>query len=52
MSLKVLDHAGVGRTSDVIAAIEWVLQHGSLYGVRVINLSIGHPIVESYRLIR
>ena len=49
MSLKVLDHTGVGRTSDVIAAIEWVLQHGRLYGVRVINLSIGHPIVESYR---
>ena len=49
VSLKVLDQHGVGRTSDVIAAIEWVLQHGRLYGVRVINLSIGHPVVESYR---
>ena len=49
VSLKVLDHTGVGKTSDVIAAIEWVLQNGRLYGVRVINLSIGHPIVESYR---
>ena len=49
VSLKVLDHSGVGKTSDVIAAIEWVIQHGRHYGVRVINLSIGHPVVESYR---
>ena len=25
VSLKVLDHTGVGKTSDVIAAIEWVI---------------------------
>ena len=49
VSLKVLDHTGVGKTSDVIAAIEWVIQHGRHYGIRVINLSIGHPVVESYR---
>ena len=49
VSLKVLDKHGVGKTSDVIAAIEWVGRYGRAYGVRVINLSIGHPVVESYR---
>jgi serine protease AprX len=30
----------------VMAALEWVLAHHTTYGIRVVNLSLGHPIYE------
>ncbi len=47
VALKVLDAAGSGKTSDVMAALEWVLANHAAYGIRVVNLSLGHPIYES-----
>ncbi len=44
--LKVLDENGQGYTSDVIEAIEFVTRHKSWLDVDVINLSLGHPILE------
>jgi serine protease AprX len=46
VALKVLDAEGVGKTSDVIAALEWVAQHHLEYNIRVVNLSLGHPVYE------
>jgi serine protease AprX len=46
IGLKVLDENGAGYTSDVIAAIEFVTKFKSRLGVDVINLSLGHPILE------
>ena len=46
MVLKVLDENGQGYTSDVIDAIEFVTKHKSRLGIDVINLSLGHPILE------
>ncbi len=46
VALKVLDGTGAGRTSDVIAALEWVAAHHHLYNIRVVNLSLGHPVFE------
>jgi serine protease AprX len=43
---KVLDASGQGRTSDVVRAIEYVVENRHLLGVDVINLSVGHPIFE------
>ncbi len=40
VSVDVLDDAGMGYTSDVIAGIDWVLQHKDEYGIRVANLSL------------
>jgi serine protease AprX len=48
VNLRVLGADGSGQTSDVIDAIDWVIDHGARYGVRVINLSLGHPVFESY----
>ena len=45
-SLRELDEHGVGRTSDVIRAIEWVLANQRRAEVDIINLSLGHPILE------
>src|SRR5258706_11729972 len=39
--LKVLDAQGNGRVSNVLAALGWLSNYGSYYGVRVVNLSFG-----------
>jgi serine protease AprX len=48
VSLKVLDANGVGTISNVIAALEWVLANHATYNIRVVNLSVGAAIRESY----
>jgi hypothetical protein len=46
VALKVLDANGSGTTSNVMAALEWVLANHTLHNIRVVNLSLGHPIYE------
>ena len=46
-SLRVLNDRGAGYTSDVIRALDWVLANQRRAEVDVINLSLGHPILES-----
>jgi serine protease AprX len=46
LSVRVLDGAGNGQSSDLLAGLEWVLAHRNEYGVRVLNLSLGHPVYE------
>ena len=48
VSLKVLDANGAGTISNVIAALEWVLANHATYNIRVVNLSVGAAIRESY----
>ena len=47
--LKVLDKTGRGRVSNVIAALDHVVAVRSRYNIRVVNLSIAAPILESLR---
>ena len=44
--VRVLGSNGAGYTSDVIAGIDWTIANASRYHLRVINLSLGHPIAE------
>ncbi len=46
VSVRVLDDLGRGQTSDVLAGLQWVLDNRATYGIRVVNLSLGHPIFE------
>jgi serine protease AprX len=46
VNVRVLGADGVGRTSDVIAGIEWAIANRVRYDIRVINLSLGHPVME------
>src|SRR5262249_15429007 len=46
IGLKVLDAHGVAMTSTVIDAIEFATRYRKALGVDVINLSLGHPILE------
>ena len=49
LNLRVLDGNGGGSDSAVIAAIDRAIELTSAYNVRVINLSLGRPVFESYR---
>jgi serine protease AprX len=44
--LKVLDKNGAGFTSDVIRAIDFAVANRRTLGIDIINLSLGHPILE------
>jgi len=42
------DDIGNGVDSNVLAAIQAAIQLKSTYNIRVMNLSLGRPIFESY----
>jgi serine protease AprX len=46
IDVRVLGATGVGYTSDVIAGIDWAVANRATYGIRVINLSLGHAVSE------
>ena len=48
VNLKVLEADGSGKTSDVIEAIDWAIKYRRAFNIRIINLSLGHPVFESY----
>src|SRR6266704_1587444 len=48
--LRVLDAYGAGTDSRVISAIQKAISLKNTYNIRVINLSLGRQVYESYRL--
>jgi serine protease AprX len=46
INVRVLGADGTGLTSDVIAGMEWAINNRARYNIRVINLSLGHPVTE------
>jgi serine protease AprX len=46
VAIKVLDSKGQGSTSNVLAALNWVLANHRAYNIKVVNLSLGHPVYE------
>jgi serine protease AprX len=40
VSLDVMDDNGMARTSDIVAAAEWIYQHRLAYDIRVANFSL------------
>jgi serine protease AprX len=46
--LKVLDGAGEGYISNVIAAINYTIERRADFNIRVINLSVASGVYESY----
>jgi serine protease AprX len=49
LNLRVLGSDGSGEASDVIEAIDWSVDHRQQYNIRVINLSLGAPVLQPYR---
>jgi serine protease AprX len=50
INLRVLDKNGTAMDSTVIAAINQAINLKSKYNIRIINLSLGRGVFESYRL--
>ncbi len=48
VSLRVLDRNSRGVISNVIAALDYAVANRALYNIRVINLSVGAAVTESY----
>ena len=48
VNVRVLDQNGQTDVSTVISGLQWVVSNKAKYNIRVINLSLGHPVGESY----
>ncbi|MFN7929563.1 MAG: S8 family serine peptidase [Blastocatellia bacterium] len=48
INVRVLDANGVGSASNVIAGIDWCIANKATYNIKVMNLSLGAPAVDSY----
>ena len=49
VNLRVLNSKGTGSVSNVLAAFNWLMANAATYNVRVVNLSIGMPAINSYK---
>ena len=50
VSLDVMDDRGAGKTSDVIAAAEWIYRNKAAYNIRVANFSLHSGAVNHFWL--
>jgi len=48
VSLDVMDDQGMARTSDVIAAADWILANKAQYGIKVANFSLHSSVANSF----
>ncbi|HEY0003215.1 MAG TPA: S8 family peptidase, partial [Pyrinomonadaceae bacterium] len=49
VNLRVLKSNGTGTVSAVLSALDWVMTNRTLYNIRVVNMSLGAPAIESYK---
>ena len=48
ISMKVLDANGVGTIGSMIAALNWIAANHETHNIRVVNMSVGARVTESY----
>ncbi len=48
INLKVLNSFGIGTTSSLLNALDWVIANRTTYNIRVVNLSLGTPAIDAY----
>lgn len=48
LSVRVLERDGSGTVSNVLAGLQWVHDNQQEWNIRVVNLSLGHPVGESF----
>lgn len=49
VSVRVLDGLGRSSVSTVLAGLQWVITNRAKYNIRIVNLSVGHAVGESYK---
>src|SRR5262249_45962993 len=50
INLKVLSSNGSGKTSSVLSALDWLMSNKTTYNIRVVNMSLGTPAIDSYKV--
>ncbi|TNJ67092.1 peptidase S8 [Paenibacillus hemerocallicola] len=45
--VKAFDKNGQANSSDVVAAVDWILRNRKKYGIRIVNMSFGSPGFKS-----
>jgi serine protease AprX len=48
IGVKVADRDGVSRISDVVAGVEWAIEHRAEHNLRVLSLSLASAMAEPY----
>ena len=48
INVKVSNDDGSGRTSRIVAGMQWILQNRDRYNIRVVNVSLNGAVYESY----
>lgn len=48
IAIKALDSSGNGTESDILAALQWIVNNGQFFNIRVINLSLGIKVEPPY----
>lgn len=49
LNLRVLNSQGVGTEASLLSALDWVATNRTAYNIRVINMSLGMPAIDSYQ---
>src|SRR5437764_2071893 len=49
INLRVLNSQGQGTEAALLSALDWVASNRSTYNIRVINMSLGMPAIDSYQ---
>jgi serine protease AprX len=48
LNVRVSDDQGMSTESDVVSALQWVLDNKAKYNIRVVNLSLNSSVAQSY----
>ncbi len=48
LNVRVSDDNGASAESDVVASLQWILEHKSTFNIRVVNLSLNSSVAQSY----
>ncbi|CAN5762270.1 hypothetical protein BH18ACI4_BH18ACI4_20780 [soil metagenome] len=49
INLRVLNSQGAGSVSSLLTALDWVLANRALHKIKVVNMSLGTPAIDSYK---
>lgn len=48
VSVKVLDYLGNGNLRNVLDGLQWILNNGKKYNIRIVNISVGTPASKMF----
>lgn len=49
LNIQVLNENGLGSSSRLISVLDWIYTNRTQYNIRIVNLSLGSPAIESWR---